>query len=88
VDNLQVDGEFFALIVDNQDADTATAILEGLLEAVPEVGLIKYREGLLDITGLSHGNDSVILEIENTVLLEDGTQHGLNDDAWAWVGDE
>lgn len=30
----------------------------------------------------------VVLEIKNTVLLEDGSQHGLNDDAWAWVGNE
>jgi hypothetical protein len=28
------------------------------------------------------------LEIKNTVLLEDGTQHSLDDDTWAWVGDE
>ena len=31
---------------------------------------------------------SAILEIKNTVLLEDRTKHGLDDDAWAWVGDE
>ena len=28
------------------------------------------------------------MEIENTVLLEDGAEHGLDDDTWAWVGDE
>jgi hypothetical protein len=31
---------------------------------------------------------SLVMEIEDTVLLEDWTKHGLNDDAWAWVGDE
>jgi hypothetical protein len=29
-----------------------------------------------------------ILEIENTVLLEDRAEHGLDDDTWGWVGDE
>jgi hypothetical protein len=29
-----------------------------------------------------------ILKIKDPVLLEDRTQHGLDDDAWAWVGDE
>lgn len=28
------------------------------------------------------------MEIENSVLLEDGAEHGLDDDRWAWVGDE
>lgn len=30
----------------------------------------------------------VVLEIKNTVLLEDWSQHGLNDNAWGWVGNE
>lgn len=30
----------------------------------------------------------VVLEIKNTVLLEDWSQHSLDDDTWAWVGDE
>lgn len=31
---------------------------------------------------------SAVLEIKDTVLLEDWTKHGLDDNAWAWVGDE
>jgi hypothetical protein len=31
---------------------------------------------------------SAVLEIEDTVLLEDWTKHGLDDNTWAWVGDE
>ncbi len=30
---------------------------------------------------------SAILEIQNSVLLEDGAEHGLNNNTWAWVGD-
>ena len=28
------------------------------------------------------------MEVKNTVLLEDRTEHGLDDNTWAWVGDE
>jgi hypothetical protein len=28
------------------------------------------------------------LEIKDSVLLEDWAEHGLDDDTWAWVGDE
>lgn len=28
------------------------------------------------------------MKIQDTVLLEDRTQHGLDDNRWAWVGDE
>ena len=28
------------------------------------------------------------MEIKNSVLLEDWAEHSLNNDAWAWVGDE
>jgi hypothetical protein len=31
---------------------------------------------------------SAFLEIENTILLEDWTQHRLDDNTWAWVGDK
>ena len=31
---------------------------------------------------------SAVLEIKNTVLLENWAKHSLDDDAWAWVGDE
>jgi len=31
---------------------------------------------------------AAVLEIKDTVLLEDWAQHGLDDDAGAWVGDE
>jgi hypothetical protein len=29
-----------------------------------------------------------ISKVKDTILLEDRTQHGLNDDRGAWVGDE
>lgn len=46
-----------ATVVDHQHTDRSPAGIEGLLEAVPEVGLVKDREGLLHITGLGHGHN-------------------------------
>ena len=31
---------------------------------------------------------NTILEVKDSVLLEDGAEHGLDDNTWAWVGDE
>ena len=44
---------------------------------------------MLDISSLSHGdNTAIIADIEDTVLLEDGTEHVLNDDRGRRVGDK
>jgi len=88
VDNFHVDGKLTAMITDHQDTDTTTASVEGLVETGPEVGLIDDGEGLLDITSLGHSDNSAILEIKNTVLLEDWAQHSLDNHTWGWVGNE
>lgn len=49
MDDLHVDSELTAVVIDDEDADRATAALEGLSEAGPEVGLVDDWEGLLDI---------------------------------------
>jgi hypothetical protein len=57
VKDLHVDDELAAVIVDDEDSDTATTSLEGFAKAGPEIGLIDDGEGLLNIAGLSHGNN-------------------------------
>jgi hypothetical protein len=76
------------MVTDDKDANATTTTLEGFRQAAPEVGLIDDGNRLLDITSLGHSNNSAVLEIEHTVLLEDWTKHGLDDNTWAWVGDE
>lgn len=88
VDDLDVDGELAAGVVEDKDADGATAGLEGAVEAGPEVGLVNDRQVGLDIAGLGHGGDVAVREVEDTVLLEDGAEHGLDNDAGGGVGDE
>jgi hypothetical protein len=89
VDDLVVDGQLTALVVDDKDADAATAVVEALGKASEEAGLVKDREALLDVTSLGHGNDvTVITDIKDTVLLEDRAEHVLDDDRRAGVADE
>jgi hypothetical protein len=88
VDDLHVDGHLATRVVENQDADAATARLESAGEARPEVGLVNDGQALLDIAGLGHGGDVALGEVEDTVLLEDGAEHGLDDNAGGRVGDE
>jgi hypothetical protein len=88
VDDLHVDGELTAVVVDDEDADAATARGEGIAQAGVQVGLLSDGQGLLDVAGLGHGYDGAALDVEDTVLLEDGAKHGLNDNAGAGVRDE
>jgi hypothetical protein len=88
VDDLHVNGELTGTVVEDEDTDGATAGLESAAEAGVEVGLVNDGETLLDVTSLSHGNDLTLLHVEDTVLLEDRAEHGLNDNAGGRVGDE
>lgn len=86
--DLHVDGELLAVVVEDQDADGATARLKGVRKAAREVGLVNDGEAVLDVASLGHGNDQTVLEIEDAVLLEDGAEHGLDNDAGGRVADK
>ena len=89
MDNLVVDSKFATAIIDDKNANSATTAVEGLLETIKQAALIKDRKTLLDIASLSHSNDTtVITDVQDAVLLEDRTEHVLDDDRWRWVGDE
>lgn len=88
VDDLHVDGHLATVVGDDEDTDGAAARLESLLETVPEGALVDDGEVLLDIASLGHGDDGAILHVEDAVLLEDGAEHGLDNDAGGGVGDE
>jgi hypothetical protein len=89
VNDLVVNGHLHAIIVDDEDADAASAVVERLCEAGHEGALVEDGKALLDITRLSHGNDATILtDVENTVLLEDRAEHVLDNHGRSRVGDE
>jgi hypothetical protein len=89
VDDLVVNSHLAALIVNDKDADAATAVVEALGKTSEEAGLVKDRKALLDVTSLGHGdNGTVITDVEDTVLLEDRAEHVLDDDRRTGVADE
>jgi hypothetical protein len=89
VDNLVVNSHLHTIVIDDEDADAATAVVEGLCQAGDKTALVKDGKTLLDITRLSHGNNATVLtDVENTVLLEDRTKHVLDNDGGSRVGDE
>jgi len=88
MDRLHVNSKLTAMVGDDLDPNAATTGLKGFRETGPEVGLVNDGEGLLNIASLGHCNNSAILQIKNTVLLENGTEHCLDNDTWAWVRDE
>jgi len=79
MDDLVVNGKLTSIIVDDKNSDAATSVVERLGKAIKKAALVKDREALLDITSLGHGNDlAVVTDIQDTVLLEDGTEHVLD----------
>jgi len=89
VDDLVVDSHLHAIVVDDEDADAATAVVESLRKTAGKTALVKDGKTLLDITTLSHGNNTAILtDVKNTVLLEDRAEHVLDNDGGGRVGDE
>lgn len=89
VNDLEVNSHLTAIIVDDEDADAATAVVEALGEAVKEAGLIEDRETLLDIASLGHSDNLTILtDVEDAVLLEDWAEHVLYNDRRAGVADK
>ena len=89
MDDLVIDSHLLTIVIDDKNADTATAIVERLSQAGEEIALVKDRKTLLDISSLGHGNDvTVFTDVKNTVLLEDRAEHVLDNDGWCRVGDE
>lgn len=88
MDDLHVDGELLSAVVEDKDTNAAAARLKGTSKTTGQVGLVNDLKTLLDVTSLGHGNDAALLEIKDAVLLEDGAEHGLDDDAGGRVGNE
>lgn len=88
MNDLDVDDQLVAVVVENEDTDAAMALLEGSGEAGVEAGLVNDGEVGPDVAGLGHGSDGAVLDVEHAVLLEHGAEHGLDDDAGGRVGDE
>lgn len=88
MDDAHVNSHLPVVVGDNKNTDTAAARLESLLEAAPEAALVNDGQVLLDIAGLGHGDDGAVMHVEDTVLLEDRANHGLDHDAGGRVRDE
>lgn len=89
MDDLVVDDELTATVVDDEGTDRATAVGEGITDAFEQTALSDDGQTLLDVTGLGHGDETaVITEVQDAVGLVDGTQHGLDDNGGGGVGDE
>jgi len=89
VDDLVVDSHLHTVVVDDEDTNRAATVVEGLGQTGDKTALVKDGKALLDITRLGHGdNTAVLTDVENTVLLEDRTEHVLDNDGGSRVGDE
>ena len=89
MNDLHVDDQLAATIVDNQDSNTPSAIAKRSLNASEQATLVNDWQALLDISSLSHGHNlAIVTNVQDAVLLKDGAEHGLNDHRWGRVADE
>lgn len=89
VDDLEVDDELAATVVDDEGTDGATAVGKGIADALEQTTLGDDGKTLLDITGLGHGDEAaVVTEVQDAVGLVDGAEHGLDNHGGGGVGDE
>lgn len=89
VDDLVVNDELTASVVDDNSADRATALTVGLADTVEEVTLGNDLETLADVTRLGHCDDGLVLvDVQNAVGLVDRAEHGLDNDGGRGVVDE
>lgn len=89
MDDLVVDNKLATTVVDDESANAATALVEGIADPLEEVALVDDRQTLLDITRLGHGNDvSIIADVQDTVGLVDRAEHGLDHHGGRRVGHE
>lgn len=89
MDDLEVNNELTATVVDDKGTDGATAVGEGISNALGQTTLSDNGEGLLDVTVLGHGGEgTVTVDVEDTVSLEDGAEHSLDNHGRRRVGDE
>lgn len=89
MDDLEVDDELTATVVDNEGTDGATAVSKGIADTLEQTTLGDDGETLLDVTGLGHGDEAVVVtEVQDAVGLVDRAEHGLDDNGGGGVGDE
>ncbi|KAG9966897.1 hypothetical protein KCU61_g266, partial [Aureobasidium melanogenum] len=78
-----VDSKLTTFITENQNSDAATTLVESISEALQQVALVNDRKTLLDIASLGHSNNvAVIADVKDTVLLEHGSIHLLDNNRW------
>lgn len=89
MDDLVVNNELTATIVDDESADGATALTESSRDTLEKTTLLENSKILDDVARLSHGNKAAVLaDVEDAVGLVDGAEHALDDDRGLGVGDE
>lgn len=88
VDDLVVNSQFLSVVRDDQDPDGTGPLSESLPQLIPEIALVNNLQSLLDLTRLGHGDElAVVTDVNEPVLLEDGTQERVENDGWRWVRD-
>jgi hypothetical protein len=70
MDNLVINNELTAAIINHKSANASFAISEGITDSGPQTALVNDPDALLDVAGRRHTNNaSIVTQIQNAVLL-------------------
>lgn len=87
--NLVINGQLLAVVSDDQDTNGSASLAKCFSEFVVKVALVDNLEALLDLTGLSHGNElTIITDVDEAVLLEDRSKKRVKNNRWRWMRDD
>lgn len=89
MDDLVVNNQLPATVIDNKCSDRALTFTKGTLDLVVQATLVNDRQALLHVTTFSHAdNAAIISHVQDAVLLVDRAEHALDDDRRLRVGDK
>jgi hypothetical protein len=89
MNNLVVNYQLAATIIDDQCSNTSSAICESCLNPAIKTTLVNDPQTLLDITSLGHADDQTITaHVKDAILLVDWAEHALYIDAGLRVAHE
>jgi hypothetical protein len=89
MDNLVVNYQLAATVIDDQCPNTSSAICESCLNPAIKTTLVNDPQTLLDITSLGHADDQTITaHVKDAILLVDWAEHALYIDAGLRVAHE
>lgn len=86
--HLHVHHELIATIVNDEDTNRSTTLVESSVQLLEKAALVNNRQVLLNVATIGDGNNAALGDVQDAVLLENRAKHVLDVYVGAWVAQE